>query len=78
MKATGLGREVGGVAANYLGPLRALPADCFSRGWIFGSARCGWERVANLWWPEQRQGIGGAQIAWAALPGDLGWDVASP
>ena len=36
-------------AANYLGPSRALPADCFSCGWIFGSARCGWERVATLW-----------------------------
>ena len=35
-------------AANYLGPSRALPADCFSCGWIFGSARCGWERVATL------------------------------
>ena len=36
-------------AANYLGPSRALPADCFSCGWIFGSTRCGWERVATLW-----------------------------
>ena len=42
MKATGLG---GGwrnqAAANYLGPSRALPADCFSRAMDF--------RVRPLW-----------------------------
>ena len=37
-------------AANYLGPSRALPADCFSCGWIFESARYGWE-----WDPRVRE-----------------------
>ena len=63
-----------------LGPLRALPADCFSLGWIFGSARCGWERVANRGGglSSVRESEGHKLLAWAALPGDLGWDVASP
>ena len=32
-----------------IGGHRGLPADCFGRGWVFGSARCGRERVTTLW-----------------------------
>ena len=55
MKAAGLGQEVGGVTlvtARYWGH-QGLPADCFGRGWVFGFARCGRERVGPL-----RAGVG--------------------
>ena len=50
MKAAGLGQEVGGVTwpLPAIGGRRGLPADCFGRGWVFGFARCGRERVGPL------------------------------
>ena len=47
VKAAGLGQEVGGVTwpLPAIGGRRGLPADCFGRGWVFGFARCGRERV---------------------------------
>ena len=41
------------LAAARFGGRRGLPADCFGRGWVFGFARCGRERVGPL-----RAGVG--------------------
>jgi len=47
-------------AANYLGPSRALPADCFSCGWIFGSEA-----------PPSESALSGDPVVVIWAPGDL-------
>ena len=87
MKAAGLGQEVGGVtlvAARYWGPSRV--ACRLLRPWVGFRIRPLWPGKGHHFvGPEQRQnGVyhevyhEGHKLLGAALPGDLGRDVASP
>ena len=79
MKAAGLGQEVGGVtlASARFGAVEGclLTASAVGSPAVAGK---GSGHSEPEWGLSRGRTAGGAQIAWAFLPGDLGRDVASP